>query len=417
MQLTRLRGLWIGLGLQLVGAVLLHPLGAQVRDTVTRRPDSVLVTMPVPPGADSLLRDSLAKRDIRAERRDSVKAPLTHSEIPPEIGIAQKLRWTRDSIYTTGAITLADLLSRVPGVSLFQGGWIGAPATAAYLGDFRQIRVYYDGMELPVLDPRTGGVVDLTQVNIWAAEDVVLEQAPQEIRVYIRTWRVRLTTAETRTDASTGDQQTNLYRGFFGRRYNGGGNLQFGAQQYGTTPPSILGNSTDQIGLMARVGWANRWLSVDAFATTNSRHRGEIFGAIVNGQQLDTLPTLESTRTDAYLRLGHGDPDTSFVWGQAMGVVSSYRYTGIRNPLIIPVTHDDSILAQISLDTTISRAQYVATFGANRGPLRLSASERVYIGSGRPSRHPPYARASACVPLSSRAGPSGTASIRCRDRT
>ena len=62
-------------------------------------------------------------------------------------------------------------------------------------------------------------MLDLTQINLWSAEDVTIEQAPEEVRVYIRSWRVRSTTPETRTDISTGDQQTNLYRGFFGRRF------------------------------------------------------------------------------------------------------------------------------------------------------------------------------------------------------
>jgi hypothetical protein len=391
-RLARACGLWYGLGLLLVGAVLLHPLQAQVRDTVVKRVDSSILAVPVPPGADSLLRDSLAKRDMRA-KADTIKAPLTHAEIPVEIGIAQRLRWTRDSIYTTGAVTLADLLSRVPGVTLYQGGWIGAPATATYLGDFRQIRIFFDGVEQPVLDPRTGGVVDLTQVNIWGAEDVVLEQAPQEIRVYIRTWRVRSTTAVTRTDASTGDQQTNLYRGYYGRRFGSGVALQFGAQQFGTTPPSLFGNSSDQLGLMGRVGWANRRFSADAFVNTTSRHRGDIFFNVDRGVQFDTLPTLESTRTDAYVRLGSGDPDTSLFWGQAMAVGSSYRYTGIRNPVIVPTTPAESLLAQVSLDTTISRVQYVGTLGFNKGPFKLSAAERMYIGAGH-TISAPSARAS-----------------------
>jgi hypothetical protein len=411
---ARTRGLWYGLGLLLVGAVFVHPLEAQVRDTVVKRVDSSLLAIPVPPGADSLLRDSLAKRDMRA-KRDTIKAPLAHSEIPVEIGIAQTLRWTRDSIYTTGAVTLADLLSRVPGITLFQGGWIGAPATAAYLGDFRQIRVFFDGVEQPVLDPRTGGVVDLTQINIWGAEDVVLEQAPQEIRVYIRTWRVRSTTAVTRTDASTGDQQTNLYRGFFGRRYDSGLALQFGAQQFNTSPPSIFGNSSDQLGLLARVGWANRRFSADAFVNTTSRHRGDIFG----DQLIDTLPTLESTRTDAYVRLGTGDPDTSFAWGQLMAVGSSYRYTGIRNPVIIPTTPAESLLAQVSLDTTISRVQYVATLGLNKGPLKFSAAGRAFLGGGKTILVPSLRATFATRPfvLTARAETNGVDSVSRADVT
>jgi TonB-dependent Receptor Plug Domain len=414
------RGLRNGLGLLLVGAVLLKPLGAQVRDTVTKRRDTSFLAIPIPPGADSLLRDSLSQRNIRAEKRDSIKAPLAHSEVPVEVGIAQTLRWGRDSIYTTGAVTLADLLTRVPGVTVYHGGWIGAPSSASYLGDFRQVRVFYDGVELPVLDPRGGGVLDLTQINIWGAEEIVIEQAPQEVRVYIRTWRVRSTTSVTRTDVSTGDQQTNMYRGYFGKRYDGGGSLQFGAQQYGTTPPSVFGNSSDQLSLLARIGWANRHLSVDAFATHNGRHRGDIFGDFRgDAPQIDTIPTLESSRTDAYVRVATGDPDTSLVWGQLMASGSNYHYTGIRNPVIIPTTAAESALAVVSLDTTIARTQYIAALGLSRGPFHLSATERVYGGSGQ-TLSIPSVRASfgtRALVLSARAEARGVDSVARSDAT
>src|SRR5690242_18203395 len=54
----------LGLGL-LAGAVLQTPLRAQVRDTIPKKKDTTLtVAVPIgPQRADSLLRDSLAKRD------------------------------------------------------------------------------------------------------------------------------------------------------------------------------------------------------------------------------------------------------------------------------------------------------------------------------------------------------------------
>src|SRR5262249_43335533 len=122
--------------------------------------------------------------------------------------------------------------------------------------------------------------------------------------------------------------------------------------------------------------------SVDGFVTHDGRHRGDIFSATF--PSVDTIPTLESERTDGYVRIGHGDPDTSFVWGQLMAVGSIYRYTGIRNPPINnPTTPLDSARLLIPLDTGVYRTQYIATAGAGRGPLRLSATERVYIGAGQ----------------------------------
>src|SRR5207245_2464292 len=110
-----------------------------------------------------------------------------------------------------------------------------------YLGDVRRIRVFYDGIAVDPLDPRSPDVLDLTQFPLWSLEDLSIEQSAGEIRVYARSWRVVSTITSTRTDVSTGDQATNLYRGFYGKRLDHGQVVQFAAQQYGTTPPSITG--------------------------------------------------------------------------------------------------------------------------------------------------------------------------------
>jgi hypothetical protein len=390
----------VGLGL-VAGAVLHHGAEAQVRDTLKTRRDTVktrrdtTLVIPIPPHADSLLRDSLAKRDsIKRIPRDTIKEPLAHAESPNGFEVGRRLRWNRDSLFATGAITVADLLERVPGVTTFRAGWLSAPSLAAYMGDINRVRVFYDGIELKGLDPRSRGVLDLTQINLWSVEDAVIEPGPDEVRVYLRSWRVRNTTPETRTDVSTGDQQTNLYRGFFGRRFDNGAALQFGAQQYGTTPPSFTGTSSDQTGVVGRVGWAKRDWSVDAYATRISRHRGDIFGELDLGVVGDTIPHVESARTDAYFRVAYRDPDVSPLWAQVMAVASKYDYTGIRTVTITnPQTAADSLLAATSLDSGVFRSQYIASVGAVRGPLRLSVTQRLF-GSGGHTIFTPSLRAS-----------------------
>src|SRR5678815_910740 len=92
----------LGLGLIVAGAVLHSPAGAQVRDSVRRdtvRRRDTTITVPVPPRADSVLRDSLAKKGPPPERRDSIKAPIAHSETPTDISIARKVSWSRDSLF------------------------------------------------------------------------------------------------------------------------------------------------------------------------------------------------------------------------------------------------------------------------------------------------------------------------------
>lgn len=381
----------------MVGAVLHGVAGAQVRDTTKKR-DTTL-TIPARQGADSLLKDSLAKRDtVKKVPRDSIKAPLARAELPPTIEIGRRLQWNRDSVLATGAITLADLLERVTGMTMLHGGWISAPAVGAYMGDVHRIRVFYDGIELSALDPRGRGALDLTQINLWSVEEAVIEPAPDEVRVYLRSWRVQNTTPETRTDVSTGDQQTNLYRAFFGKRFDNAAAMQFAAQQYGTTPPSVFGTSSDQTGFVGRLGWAKRDWSVDGFGTRISRHRGSIFGenaeGFVGSSSSDSIPSVESTRTDAYLRVAYRDPEVSPVWAQVMAVASKYGYTGVRTvPTTGLTTHKDSVLATAPLDTNVFQSQYIASLGVVRGPVRASAAERLF-GSGGKKFAAPSVRAS-----------------------
>jgi hypothetical protein len=181
-----------------------------------------------------------------------------------------------------------------------------------------------------------------------------------------------------------------LYRGYFGRRFHNGVGIQFGAQQFGTTPPSIFGTSNDQLGLIGRVGWAKDQLSIDAFFTRVGRHRGDIIG----DEETDKIPALESTRTDSYFRVGYADPDTARVWAQLMAVGSKYTYTGIRTvPTANLTTAAESALAVTSLDSGVFRPQYIGTIGTTRGPLRLSGGVRLF-GLGGRSLTSPMARAS-----------------------
>jgi hypothetical protein len=389
----------IGLGL-LAGAVLQAPppLNAQVIDTIKPK-------VPTPPDtakprlgtrADTL-RDSLFRVDsIRRERirADSIKSPIAHAEDPAELQVGRRLYWPRDSLFATGALTVADLLERVAGVSTYRGGWLPPPQVGSYLGDVRRVRVFYDGFEEISIDPRTGGILDLTQINLWSAEDATIEQTADEIRVYLRSWRVRNTHAETRTDVSTGDQTTNLYRGFFGARLNNGGAFQFGAQQYGTTPPAQFGGSSDQVGIVVRAGWAKEKWSVDGFGTRVGRHRGEIIGESSFDVQGDSIPETSSTRTDAYFRVAYADPDADKAWAQVMTVASRYVYTGFRSSLTgIPTTPAESLLAIAPLDTSRYMAQYIATGGTVQGPFRASGTARAFVSGGQ-TIFAPAARAS-----------------------
>ena len=381
----------LGLGL-LVGAVLQRTAGAQAdtsrarRDTArirrdsTRR-DSAAIVVPARPTGDSLLRDTLAKRDSlhpRVPPRDSIKAPFARAPMPVPIEIGQSLVYDHAALFASGAVTLQDLLDRIPEVTGLRAGWIAAPMVSSFMGDVRRVRVFFDGVEYDELDPRTGGILDLTQVQLWVLEELRIERGATEVRIYTRTWRVDRTTPYTRTDISTGDQQTNLYRGFFGRRWGHGEGVQVGAQQYGTTPPLRGSPSSDATTLIGRVGWARGGWSVDGFALRNNRNRGTIFPQSLRGVSfLDTLPSLQSSRTDAYLRAGYGDPEHG-PWLQAIASSLGYNIEHSSS-----TTFGSGPADTTKHDTTLFRAQYVVSGGITLGGLRLDGAERLRVGDAR----------------------------------
>jgi hypothetical protein len=354
----------VGLGLA-AGAVF-QPLGAQV-DTGRVRRDTTL-RVPTPRRADSVVRrDStgLPQAVPPAQPRDTLKEPLAHAPIPRMLPGERSLRLNRAEMFATGALTLQDLLERVAGVTSISPGFISAPTVGVAAGDVRRVRVFMDGVEYDPLDARNGDVLDLSQVPIWLAEDVTIERAALETRVHLRSWRASRTDDYTRTDIGTGDQQSNLYRAFYGRRMQRGAALQVGAQQYSTTPPSYLGSSADQLGLFARVGWAGKDVSIDGVFLRVSRNRGDIRAFA----RIDSLRGVDSRRTEGYLRIGYKDPDSSAVWAQVVAAPTTYNY---RLPSATSTAIDS-----IKRDTTRAQLQIVAGVGTNRGPLSLQAMARI----------------------------------------
>jgi hypothetical protein len=353
----------IGLGLA-AGAVF-HSLAAQVDTGRVRRDSTLRITRPR--GADSVvLRDS--SKGTQAVPlpvpHDTMKSALPHAPIPRLLPSERSLRLSRQEMFASGALTLGDILERVMGVTPISAGFIAAPSVGTIAGDARRVRVFIDGVEYDPLDARAGEILDLNQIPIWLAEDLTIERGALETRVHLRTWRVDRTDDYTRTDIGTGDQQANLYRAFYGKRMQRGAALQVGAQQYGTTPPNYLGSSADQLGLMARLGWAGRDWSVDGTFTRVSRNRGEIlaFG------RTDTIAAVDSKRSDSYLRVGYRDPDTSRVWGQIVASPTTYNFK---------LPSSSSTPDTIKTDTTRSQLQVLAGVGTNRGSLSLQAMARV----------------------------------------
>lgn len=269
-------------------------------------------------------------------------------------------------------MNLGDLLATVPGVTFMTTGFLLAPQVAAWYGDPGRVRIFLDGVELDVLNARNGGIPDLAMVPLWAIEDVTVERTPGELRVHLRTWRVDRTTPNTRVDVVTGTENLNLYRGYFGKRFDNGAVLQLAGQQQSNI--SLGGMDGDALGGFARVGWARGDWNVDASWTHQGidRNAGDRF---VNASpQLNTIPPYTGSEGLAYLRVGWRDPQANGPWAQFIASTLSEAKTDSTASTTSALTSGS---AHDSTDTTTSRAQYVLAAGVTRWGIRLSSTNRI----------------------------------------
>jgi hypothetical protein len=345
-----------------VAGALFYAGASPARAQVPSPPSSV-VPIPPKPKSDTLSDSARVRAD--SIKADSIKPPIGRFADPMTYEVGPQYDYDRAQLFATGALTLVDLLDRIPGITTFRSGWLATPQVATMNGDFRRVRIFYDGLELDNLDNTTGGVLDLSTIQIWTLEHLTIERSASELRIYMRTWRVENTDPYTRVDVATGNEDTNLYRGFYGKRFDNGGVLQVGGQQYGVLSPRFAG-AGDELSLLARIGIARKEWSVDAFVDRTHATRDlqrPAFG-------LPPVLSLDATHTNAYLRAAVGSMNGG-PWAQV--TVASLGFKGKTGA-------DHSVGAINQPDTTerrIFETQYNASGGFTAGPARFEVGDRL----------------------------------------
>ncbi|MEX2609665.1 MAG: Plug domain-containing protein, partial [Gemmatimonadota bacterium] len=172
---------------------------------------------PPPPAQDPPPPDSLnveaAPVDSLEQAADTLPPPL-FVDLPggraPGWG-AGTWRWDRDDLLMAGAITLADLLDGIPGVTTVRGGFHGQPQAAGAFGSTAPgLRVEVDGF---VLDPLGGGAFDLARFALVNVDEVVVERRLDGLRIRLRTTQARDAEPYSRIEAGLGQPDANQFRG------------------------------------------------------------------------------------------------------------------------------------------------------------------------------------------------------------
>ncbi len=343
----------------------------------------------VPPPGSEVPIPPKPKTDSTKPKPDSIKPPFGRSTDPRTADVGPQYSWNRSELFGSGALNLADLLERIPGATSFRTGYVNSQKFVAVNGQLGAVRVFYDGLEVDNLNPRNGPLLDLNEIQLWTLERVSVERLGGELRVYLRSWQADRTLPSTRVDLSTGDDNTNIYRGFYGKRFSNGAALQFAGQQFNTTS-ARFGGGGDGLSVLGRVGTGGKEWSVDAFAnrTQSARVIQPTFGKGL------AIPAFSGTSNFAYARVAIGHLDDG-PWFEA---IASTRRFSEDSKHVAPSSATTLHVLPDTVDTATSMQQYLLTGGFKRGPLEAAAADRIRRTAGSTS-HAPSARFQFDSPL------------------
>ena len=260
---------------------------------------------------DTLAPDSLAEdtvdytaKFLEAQGQVGLRVPVLERVQPPgPHSPFTHTVFTRDSIEWGHAQTVGDLLTQVPGVYLWRGGFIGRPEPVNYQARGASSAEYYlDG--LPYVAAGVDSVaVDPALFSISFLERIEVERWPGLLRIYLVTRRHDRIAPRSRIAIARGDGDFARYEGELERRYQSG--LGFAlAGDYLNSPTASGSSSTysnTQAFLQASYVPAGK-VGVQAQLLRSAPDRRPF---VVNGPLgTDTIgPGFDAKRTDAQLRL------------------------------------------------------------------------------------------------------------------
>ena len=290
---------------RLLAAVLLvwgSKLAAQNPPPQASRPDTARAAAPGDTSRAAALRpDTTTIPDSIAP--DSFVAQLPQLGAPPgPVPKAGRIVFGHDELWFSGAVTLGELLQRIPGVFLVRAGWFARPEVIQYAGQgATSVEVYWDGFALDPLGQDSTGL-DLSAINLGLVQRVEVEVLPSVLRVYLYSDEQTVRKPRTETSFSTGDASTNSYRIRYLNRWKGGPGMDLGVSFLGGSGVANSRGLSSDLTLWAKGSWipSDRYgvqyqvVSVSLDRDSVAMNAGPPFPSSVPGRRVH--------RTDMFLR-------------------------------------------------------------------------------------------------------------------
>jgi hypothetical protein len=119
--------------------------------------------------------------------------------------------WDRAALLAETALTLGDLLDRIPGVDVFRTGTFLQPEVAgAFGGTSDRIEIVRDGF---VIDPLQSSAVDLATIRLVQLAEVIVERRVDLLRITLLTDEPVAREPYSRVEAGLGQPPVNMFRG------------------------------------------------------------------------------------------------------------------------------------------------------------------------------------------------------------
>jgi hypothetical protein len=256
--------------------------------------------------ADSVAADSIntTERYLKEQAEGNVGVPVL-----PLLGIEgprpplTRIVFTRDSIEWGHAATVGDLLTQVPGVYLWRGGYIGRPEPVSFQGRGATSAEYYlDG--IPYVPAGIDSIaVDPVLFSLVFLDRIEVERWPGQIRVHLFTRRNDRLASRSRIAIARGDNNYARYDAALERRYPSGFGFALAADYLSSPTATGLSSTYSNTGLWAQGSYRpTSWVGLQYQLIRTAPNRRPF--VISNAGVEDTIgPGYKANRTDAQIRL------------------------------------------------------------------------------------------------------------------
>jgi hypothetical protein len=256
--------------------------------------------------ADSLAEDTVntTERYLKEQAQLNVRLPIL-----PMVGVEgprpalTRTVFTRDSIEWGHAATVGDLLTQVPGVYLWRGGYIGRPEPVSFQGRGASSAEYFlDGV--PYVAAGIDSIsVDPALFSLVLLDRIEVERWPGQLRIHLFTRRHDRLASRSRIAIARGDNDFARYDAELQRRFLSGFGFSLGADYLSSPTASGVKSDYSNTQLWVQGGYQpTRWVGLQYQLIRSAPNRRPF--VVDNAGVEDTIgPGYKATRTDAQIHL------------------------------------------------------------------------------------------------------------------